>query len=161
MSYTQVGPFTNGAAPGISASFLNGLETWILSVDQPSPTTVNGQTSGTATLYQYLTGTVKRCIVDLQNYKNTANQTIAIPTAFVRHAAVWVMETQGGAVAFLSGGSAVSIKVISSVGAGGGGQNPQTTIKYWSSGQIDAAFDTVQLQVNTGAANGVIIFEGF
>lgn len=29
MPYSKTGPFTNGAAPGISAAFLNNLETWL------------------------------------------------------------------------------------------------------------------------------------
>jgi hypothetical protein len=28
-AYTKLGPFTNGASPGISANFLNGIESWL------------------------------------------------------------------------------------------------------------------------------------
>ena len=33
MAYSQYGPFTNGSAPGISAAFLNALETFLLLVN--------------------------------------------------------------------------------------------------------------------------------
>ena len=33
MAYTQFGPFTNGSPPGIQASFLNPLETFLLSLN--------------------------------------------------------------------------------------------------------------------------------
>ena len=36
MSYTQYGPFTNGTSPGISATFLNNVETFLLSLNSAS-----------------------------------------------------------------------------------------------------------------------------
>jgi hypothetical protein len=36
MAYTQFGPFSNGGAPGLSASFFNPLETFLLSLNTAS-----------------------------------------------------------------------------------------------------------------------------
>src|SRR2546430_2639729 len=120
MTYIRVGPFGDGGAPGIDDTFLNGLEDWIVSVDAPTGVAVSGQTSGTATVYQYLKGTIKRTVIQLNNYKNTANQSILLPVAYTFRAAVQVYETQGGAVAFLASGSAVNIKIVTALASAGG-----------------------------------------
>src|SRR5437899_5709471 len=131
-TYTKTGPFTNGAAPGISAAFLNAMETFqfagwfdslitsdgsggLAAVKQTltGPTnnnmagvSVNGQTSGSATMYQYMQGSAsKKTIINLANYRITANQTLALPTAYTGRSALWVFESNGGHFSCLTGGS--------------------------------------------------------
>jgi len=146
--YTPIGPFNQGGAPGINKTFLDGVENWIKQVDSNASilVTVNGQTSGHADMYQYLQGTVKKTIINLVNYRITANQTLTLPTPYTARAAIWVYETNGGHVACLASGSAVNIKVITALSGTGGTQSTQTFIQQWSQGQIDAAWDTFQLQ---------------
>jgi hypothetical protein len=165
-TFVPTGPFSNGGAPGFSAAFGNDIEEFIQQLQGDiNSVAVSGQTSGTATLYQVVQGTIKRTIIHLVNYKNTANQFITLPTAYTDRALVSTGDVGGNAIAFFtggSGGSAVNVKVLSAISASSGGtQATQIYIKYFSYGQIDAAWDTLELQVNTGAANGVIVIEGF
>src|SRR6266571_998069 len=102
MSYTQFGPFTNGTSPPINASFLNGVESFLLLVNalatdssitsdsagaatmiklaiNSGSTVLNGSTAGTATLYQPLNGTLKLVVVYENGFRNGGGsaQTIA------------------------------------------------------------------------------------
>lgn len=118
MSYVQFGPWVDGSSPGISAEFLNPLESFLLSINSaatdshissnglgtmtlpglvlnggaqidPTGIVLNGGTSGTATLYQIGTGTYKLVLVVLANFRTAAsNQTIALPAPFVSTAFV-------------------------------------------------------------------------
>ena len=128
-----------------------------------TPVTVNGQTSGHADLYQYIQGNVKVTIINLVNYRITANQTLALPSAYAGRAWINVGETNGGHIACLASGAAVNIKVMTGLSGTGGTQSTQTFIQQWSQGQVDAAWDTIQFQSASqiGAVNGVIRIEGF
>jgi hypothetical protein len=161
MEYGLFGPFNNGASPGISAAFLNALETFLLSL-KPATASVNGQTSGTATLYEYVFGiTTKKVVINLVNYRNSSAQNLVLPTAFTSKAAIDVKETQGMQIALLLSSSAQTIHVQTAQGLSGGTQSSQSFIKQWSVGQTDTGFDTVQLGTGAGSAsNGLIIIEG-
>lgn len=139
-----------------------GITTQVLKANPPV-VSVNGQTSGVARAYQVLQGTVKRVVVQLSNYRITANQTLVLPVAFSDRAVVWVGETNGGHIAFLLSGAAQNIKVVTALSGTGGTQSTQTFVQQWSQGQIDAGWDTIQFQsaAQIGAANGTIIIEGF
>src|SRR5438270_1170896 len=162
MSYTRYGnPWTDNAPPDISASFLTALESWILGVDQPTPVTVTGSVSGSASLYQYLTGTVKVLVINWNNYKSAAAQTLTLLVPFTQNGLVVVCESQVQTVEFLAGGTPVTISVMDTISAGSGGtQLPSTTIKSWSIGQVRAAFDTVRLTFTSTAASGYARIEG-
>jgi len=162
--YTPSGPFVSGNPPGLDSPFFNNIENWIQQFEgDAGSVSVNGQTSGTATLYQVVQATVKHVVVHLVNYRNSSAQTIALPAAFTDRAIVQVGETNASQIAFLSSGTAVNIKVFTSLSASGGTQTTQTNIAQWSFGQIDAAWDTLQLKTSggSGGAYGVIIIEGF
>lgn len=61
MSYVQYGPFDDGGAPGISSSFLNPLETFLLSLNSAAHDpniSSNGSGNMTATSYATANGTV-------------------------------------------------------------------------------------------------------
>lgn len=53
--------------------------------------TVNGPTSGTATLYQLVAGVFKMVLVSFSNYRNgpAGDQLLVLPTAFTRGAQGW------------------------------------------------------------------------
>ncbi len=176
----------NGSAPGISAAFLNALESfcfngWFDSAItsngsgvmtslgqtvngpiQPNPTgvQVTGSVSGTCTLYQLFTGTVKKIIVLLSNYKSGAAQSMALPVAFTSESYWWTTEFQSGQIEGLSGGSAQTFSVLTALAIGGGTQNPQTSLKSWSQGMLRTAFDTVRITSLTTAASSVVVIEG-
>lgn len=128
-----------------------------------TPVSVSGQTSGTASLYQYIQGNVKVTIINLVNYRITANQSLALPSAYAGRAMIQTWETNGGHIACLASGSAVNIKVQNTIAASNGTQTTQSFMAQFSQGQVDAAWDTFQLQsaAQLGAANGVIRIEGF
>jgi len=128
-----------------------------------APVTVNGQTSGHADLYQYIQGNVKVTLINLVNYRITANQSLVLPSAYAGRAMIQTWETNGGHIACLASGSAVNIKTQNTIAAAAGTQTTQTFMAQFSQGQIDAAWDTFQLQSanQLGAANGVIRIEGF
>lgn len=158
--YGRVGPFAQGGPPGINKTFLDGIEDFLVSLT-PVVVTVNGQTSGTATLYQYNTFTTKETIINLSNYRNSSAQTLALPTAYTSKAVIDVKETQGMQIALLLSGSAQNIHVQTAQGLSGGTQSSQSFVKQWSVGQTDTGFDTVQLGTGAGSAiNGLIIIKG-
>lgn len=184
-TYALYGPFVNGGAPGVNQTFLNALETFLVALNtlstdpnvtasggiatllalmlNPTPVTVTGSVSGTASLYQYFQGSVKRALILFDNYKSGAAQTLALPVAFTKSAKVEVCESQAQTLEFLSGGSggtAQTISVLSTVAATGGTQGPFSTIKSWSFGQVRTAFDTVRLTFTTTAASGYATIEG-
>jgi hypothetical protein len=149
-----------------NAANLQRYDDWIRQAEgsTPSPPSVSGQTSGTATCYQILQGTVKEFLVILANYKNTGSQYLTLPTAFTTRAWFDIGDTGGGHISFYtggSGGSAVNCMQITALGSGGGtAAGPQSFTSYFGIGQVNAAFDTIQFQANSSAANGIMIVKG-
>lgn len=163
--YSPEGPFVNGGSPGLDASLFNNIENFIQQLEGDTGSVVlNGQTSGTATLYQVMQGTYKKFLVIFSNYKNTGNQYITLPVAFVSRGWFNIGDTGGGHISFYtggSGGSTVGCNVLTSFASGGGGiAGPQSFTSYYSIGQINAGFDTINFQANSSAANGIMIVEG-
>lgn len=161
MTYTVTGPFTNGGAPGISATFLNNVENWIESVDNPAGTVLNGSTSGTATLYQVLNGTSKYIIVNLNNFRNGggSTQTIALPVPFT--AVVSVRSTDAPAFQLLHTAAAITLFIITALAVGGGTVNGTGNVMGAYSFAQGGACET--LSFNSGQVTphtGLIILEG-
>lgn len=189
MSYVQFGPFVDGGSPGVSAEFLNPLETFLLSLNsasydshissngagivtllgliangamQPNPvgTVLNGSTSGTATLYQSFTGTDKRIIIVLNNFRNGSApaQTIVFPTAFASR----VYGRSGGfpPAQLIKSGSAINVIVITALGVAGGTTSSSTSFGSYS--LFDGpACDTISFTGSqSGATTGILILEG-
>lgn len=63
MPYTQYGPFVNGSAPGISSSFLNQLESFLVTINNAATdANISSDGSGNMTIAKLLlaTGSVNR-----------------------------------------------------------------------------------------------------
>lgn len=148
-TYSQHGPYTNNAGPGIDQSFLNAVEAFLLagwfdsqitsngsgvmtSLGQvvngalkvnPTPVTVTGTTAGNATLYQFLQGTLKAFFLFYNGYRNSTatEQTLTLPTAFTTYA---IFHASGGIppTHIYSGGSVLSSKfeVVTGLPVGSG-----------------------------------------
>ena len=130
---------------------------------QTAPVTVSGSVSGTASLYQILTGTVKITVVECINYKSAAAQTLALPVAYTQGGSHWVAdELQGGQVEALAAGVAqtFSVRTALPTSSGGGSQIPLTVLRGWSDGACRTAFDTVRVTSTTNAATCVITIVG-
>ena len=91
--YTPSGPFTNGAAPGLSASLFNNLEAYIAWAegDASAQVTVTGTTAGSATCYQFLQGGLKGFFLYFNGYRNSTatEQLLALPVGFTTYAG-WI-----------------------------------------------------------------------
>lgn len=188
-NYVQFGPFGDGGAPGISAEFLNPLETFLLSINSasydshisadgsgkltlitlnatPAQTTLNGGTAGTAVLTQDLVGTIKRVLVILTGFRTAgASQTIAIPVPFTKQCFVR-SSNLGGATGFngfqlLSSGTPQSVGLITTLSSAGGTNTSVTTVFGHSIGECFHAIDTIQFVSGSSAnASGSIELVG-
>lgn len=116
-------------------------------------TTVTGGVSGTATLYEVLTGTIKLSVIYFNNFKTGASaQPITFSTPYTAIAKVWV----GGISAnsqFRSGTTVRDLDVITGLGSGGGTTNNQTTISSDSFATINEGFDNVLIPANNITAH--------
>lgn len=158
MTYIQTGPFTDGSAPGISANFLNNVETWIEAIDNSSPHQLIGATSGTVTLYQVMSGNIfKKVAIVLNNFWNNggSTQTIAIPTPFTTgcHVRTGILNQMELRV----GNTAQSLYVLTALGTGGGTVATQTNIASFSFGYCMAAIDTLGFRSGGSAAQSTLI----
>src|SRR6266702_1096685 len=137
MGYTKAGPFVNGSAPGINATFLNNVETWLATVSSvlnpPSNastirissynTIKNGSSSGTMTVYEcFAPGSDLKIVrVSYDQYKNasaTAND-VTLQAPFSQGASFQSGLIQG--TQLLASGSAVTLDFITSLSATGDG----------------------------------------
>lgn len=190
MSYVQFGPWDDGGAPGISAEFLNPLETFLLSLNsasydshisangsgvmtttgqivngaiQNNPTGVvlNGGAAGTATLWQDCTGAIKRVLIYESGFKTGAsNQTIALPVAFTK--GCFIRTGFINKIQLMAGGAAQTIAIITSLSATGyGSTTGETTMTGYGFGECRAAFDTIQFPSgDSGAATAFVELVG-
>ena len=188
--YVQYGPFVDGSSPGISSAFLNPIETFLLSINSaaydshisangsgvltlvgmilngaaqwnPSASTLNGATSGTATLYQVSTGTVKLAVCYCSGFRNGGGsaQTLALPTAFSTSFLFW----NGGTplLQLLLSGVAKTVQMQTALASGGGSVTGVTTIAQNSQGHVDTGFDTISFTGSQSGTNtGLIVFLG-
>jgi hypothetical protein len=166
MSYTLFGPFANGGPPGIQYTFLNNVETYLKQISDaidPNPATsvLNGSTSGTATLYQFMRGTYKACLVILSGFRNGSApaQTIAVPVSFTTFFTFY-----GGGippVQFLLSGTPQSIGVVTTLASTGGSIAVVTTLNQYSFGDNGSGCDTLSFTGSQPSAKSAILhFEG-
>lgn len=177
MPYTQYGPFTDGSAPGITASFLNQLETFLSTINALAsnsaitPTTINGTTSGT--ISQWLlggptTGSSANCfklyLFYFNAYQNSTGvrQRITLPSPFATGGIAWV----GGIHVPTSG------KGIYTVDNTTGGHNfnvfngynsslSQAVLPCYAIGEFNNEMSYMDIDGSTsGAANGWVMLMG-
>jgi hypothetical protein len=186
MSYTPT-TFTDGAPPGISAEYLNGVESMLTSINSaatdgnisavsgvlaclglnanPEVVTKNG-TTGTATLYQVLTGSVKAAILTFNNYQNSSasEQTIALPVAFTSKAWVFTGNFSNNLrlTPYYGGSASLSnVRVLTSFSTGGGTGSLVSQINAFSVAQITSHFDAIGLGVSeTGTSTDLVFIVG-
>lgn len=189
-TYTPSGPFINNNPPGISAAALNNIETfasagWFdslitsdgsgnetvvgliastLKVNQ-SGTTITGTTNGSATLYQFLQGTVKGFVIYFNAYRNntTTEQTISLPVAFTT-GALFLVGASKSIRPYLSGSATTGkVNVVSTISNGstaGGTTNGNATQGY-SYGDVQGGFDAVGLGTSEASTStGLALFIG-
>lgn len=127
-----------------------------------NPTSVHvvGGTSGTADLYQILSGTIKLVVVSVTSFQTGAsNQNLAIPTPFTKYVQFWTGDMSN--FSLLKATVAQSINVYTAFAAAGGSSSPVTVVHLVSQGDCPQAIDTVQY-VSGGAAqhNGLLVLLG-
>lgn len=156
MSYTVTGPFTNGAAPGISGAFLNNIENWIETVDNTTAVTVNGQSGGTMTLYQFLQGAViKAALLNFNSYANSGVQNVNFPTAFTNGLLFFIFGING--IGFYNGTTQLNTQVFTGLASGGGTDTTVANVKGFSIGQVSGA-PVTQIQTAVGGPNTGMVF---
>jgi hypothetical protein len=184
MSYTQYGPFTNGTSPPINASFLNGVESYLLllnalAVDSSitsdgsgaatmiklainsGSTVLNGATAGTATLYQPLNGTLKLVLIYENGFRNGsgAAQTLSLPTAFTTSLRFWTSDSNP--LTFVGSSTNRTANIVTAIAAGGGTVTSQTTVNGYSMGGVNAGVDTVSFNASESSTHtGLIVLLG-
>jgi hypothetical protein len=176
MSYTPT-TFNNGGAPGISASYLNGVENMLASINSAATDgsisangsgiltllglvnndagqSIVGTTSGTATLYQFLRGNVKAFFLYFTGYRNSTSteQKITLPQAFAHYAHYYAA---GGIpqMHFYNGGSQVNGKISTitnfpSPPGPGNSTSGLNAINGLGYGDVSNAFDAIGLGVS-------------
>lgn len=160
--YAPTGPWTNGGAPGISASFLGNLENWIKQVDSNSSilVTVAGTTSGTANLYQILQGTVKAFLLQYVGYRNSSatEQRLTLPTPFTTRCLFIAGHSTNASV--WNGGSQVASQLadVDGLSASGGTSAGYTNFHPMDFGEITTAFDQLGLGVSQASTFTGLIF---
>src|SRR5258708_36559805 len=164
-AYVPTGPWANGGAPGVSASFLGTLENWLQQTEGDiGAATVSGSTSGTATLYQTLQGTVKKVLILVSASYNSTVKTIALPVAFVAEAELRAYRNNGP-YRFLASGSPQNIVLANGFNAGG---NFAVTANLTSTpagaagfiGSVNGPFDTVEFSATGAVGPAFILLEG-
>lgn len=177
MAYTRYGPFTDGGSPGISASFLNQAENFLVTVNSAatdasisaaagllsavgfastSTASVTGTTNGSATIYQFMQGTLKAFFCYYNAYRNSTatEQRITLPVAFTSYA----IYVAGGGIPlshfWLSGSSLTGkCNVITSLpsGSAAGNITNNSSINGFQYGEITSGFDQYGLGTSLGA----------
>lgn len=193
VTYTSVGPFSNANPPGLNASFFNGIETFLsagwfdsqitsngsgiqtmvgaiigsglLSLSIPHTQTLNGSTSGTLTINEYMTGTgLKIILCYFNNYKNAgAAQSVTLNTAF--SSGLVAFNFGGNGLNFTISGTTQTVNVWTALGNGAsaGSSTPATSdnLQKWSMGSCMAAVTGIREPgSNSTAATGFMVIIG-
>jgi hypothetical protein len=182
--YTPTGPFVSGTAPGLSAALFNNVEGVLeqlnsLSIDpnitangsgvatmlglvmngaiqaNPGAHVLTGSTSGTATLYEIMTGTCKMFYIIQNNFRNGSAGSQFIPFPTTISSICFVMTGDSGSFNLTSSGSPVTLKQFSSFGTLGTLTNVGSAVIAQSPACDSIAFLGSQAGAHTGP---VLIF---
>lgn len=188
--YTKTGPFVNNSQPGISATFLNNVENQLVAINSAAtdahisadgtgllttlglnvnatPTTINGATAGSITLYQPFRGpSFKVVIMRLTGFRNNGGHTqgIVLPSAFTGRCKVWAGDMPSTGVQFQKSGVTQSIAIATSTVTTGNTSTNVTTLFRHTYGEILSAsgWDTMIVPTGgTGTTDGVILVVGW
>lgn len=121
---------------------------------------VAGSVSGSADLYEYFTGAVKRLLLVYTNLRDAAAIVLSLPINFSIGAFFQISDTSTMSINFVSSGSPQNCSVQNTIAATGGTKTGETAIKGWSQGSVNGAFDSIQLNFTTGVAGGFLLAEG-
>jgi hypothetical protein len=183
--YTPTGPFSSGTAPGISAAFCNNVDGMLnqlnsAAVDpdiasngagvltllglvmngaiQSNPTahSVNGSTSGIATLYEILTGTCKMFYIIQNNFRNGSAGSLFIPFPTAISTYCFVLTGDTGSFNLTSSATPVTAKQFTSFGTLG----TVTTMGTAALIQAPACDSIAFLGSQAGAHTGPILIFG-
>lgn len=190
MAYTKTGPFTNGSAPGISALFLNNVETELAAINSAATdsnisadgtgllttlglnvnaaaTKITGSTAGNITLYQPFRGPVfKLVIMRLNGFRNNGGSTqgIVLPSAFTSRCKVWCGDMPSTGVQFQKSGVTQNIAIATSTVTTGNTSSNVATLYRHTIGEIlsESGWDTMIIPTGgTGVTDGVIVVVGW
>lgn len=192
VTYTQTGPFNPGGPPGISSAFLNNVEAFLAALWSDSAITsnhagiltvaglvtgsnllqlgrvtaaVNGSTSGTLTLYEFMVGTTSLKIAGcfFNGYKN-AGSALSLPlNAPFTVGAFLAANIGGNGLQLWNSGSQLttSIGVLTALASGGGSISTVNNLPQNSIGNCKSAFDTIKEPGgNSSTATGFGFFVG-
>lgn len=143
----------------------NGILTLLGLKVNPTAVSIAGTTAGSATLYQWLQGTVKAFLLYFNGYRNASltEQTLSLPTAFTTGAIWWAGASKS--VRPYASGSPLSSKVnvISTLsnGTGAGTSTNGNSTQGYSNGDLLTAFDAVGLGTNEASTStGFVVMIG-
>lgn len=144
-------------SPGMTYN-LNGN----INLNVTSGHTINGGTSGTATLLQDDIGTFKRIIIFLNNFRTGgAAQNIAIPSAFTKGAHITTggigTSVNAGGVSCLASGVAQTVFTPTTFASTGNTATGVTILYQYAFGECFSAFDTVQFPASSTSAHTAFI----
>jgi hypothetical protein len=125
--------------------------------------TVNGPTSGTATLYEPLQGQLKMVIVVLTNYRNgpAGDQNLVLPVAFTHGAQGW--NGSSGKFDLKSAGASQTVQINTGFASAtvDGTVTGSTEVTQNNQWHCDTPFDTIGLWgSDAGTHNGFIFIIG-
>ncbi len=118
-----------------------------LLINDAAAVTVNGSTTGTATLYQPLRGTIKLVFIVLSNFRNgvAGDQLLAIPAPFVTTMMGWSGQTGAFDLKHSAGNISIGSQLTWPGAAGGFGTVGTTTNTQSQNFFTGSACDTVGL----------------
>jgi hypothetical protein len=124
-------------------------------------TVLNGSTSGTATCYQWMRGTLKVTWIDLNNFRNgnAGVQNITLPVAYTGRSTFRTLNTSP--LNALHNSVAQNFGIITGLAAAGGSVTVQTQLNKFSIADQINPFEVISfLGSQSSAFNGLVIIEG-
>lgn len=168
--YTRT-TWVNGTT-AVNASNMNNIESFLASLSDTNisfsgsgllsalafapnltPVSVTGTTAGSASLYQFLQGTIKAAWLFYNGYRNSTatEQKLALPVPFTGRSG-WIAFGGNPVTHFFASGSQLTSQcnVVTALptGSGAGSVSTQSAINGYSFGEIEAAYDNIGLGVS-------------